>query len=160
MSEPLRGVGLTAVWVAMLRAAESERADRLIDDQLARVFVEAAMPDGSAPWGAWPPGSSEFLAIRARFYDDRLLEACAAGVRQVGQLAAGLDTRAFRLHWPDGVRLFELDLPELFAFKEKVLTGQGARARCERVTVGSTFAVSGRSPCVEPDSTRLCGPRG
>lgn len=136
MSEPLRGVGLTAVWVAMLRATESERADRLIDDRFARAFVEAAMPDRSAPWGAWPPGASEFLAIRARYYDDRVLEACAAGVRQVVQLAAGLDTRAFRLSWPDRVRLFELDLPELFAFKEKVLTDREALARCDRVTVG------------------------
>ena len=41
MSEPLRGVGLTAVWVAMLRATESERADRLIDDRFARAFVDA-----------------------------------------------------------------------------------------------------------------------
>jgi methyltransferase (TIGR00027 family) len=46
--------------------------------------------------------------------------------------AAGLDSRAFRLDWPDNVRLFELDLPDLFAFKEPVVASAGAVARCRR----------------------------
>lgn len=71
--------------------------------------------------------------IRTRFFDDYLLAACAAGCRQAVLLAAGLDTRAFRLAWPPGVRLFELDLPEVLAFKERVLAGQGAVPRCERI---------------------------
>ncbi len=50
-------------------------------------------------------------------------------------LAAGLDCRAFRLDWPGGVRMFEVDLPEMFAFKEPVLSSLGAVARCGRVVV-------------------------
>jgi methyltransferase (TIGR00027 family) len=50
-------------------------------------------------------------------------------------LAAGLDTRAFRLAWPPGVRLFELDLPEVLAFKQRVLAREGAVPRCERTVL-------------------------
>ena len=136
MAAELPNVGRTAVWVAMLRAAEDMRADRLFDDQLASAFVAAAVPPGAREMSAGPPGASEFLAIRTRFYDDHLLGSSAAGVRQVVLLAAGLDSRAFRLDWPANVRLFELDLPELFAFKEAVLAEHGARAGCQRITVG------------------------
>jgi methyltransferase (TIGR00027 family) len=77
------------------------------------------------------------IVIRTRFYDDYLATACAGGCRQVVILAAGLDTRAFRLDWPSDVRVFEVDLPAVLAFKEAVLVQQGAEPRCVRVTVGA-----------------------
>src|SRR6266508_3496513 len=86
---------------------------------------------------AAPPGTSEFLGIGTRFFDDQARAACTAGVRQVVLLAAGLDCRAFRLDWPAGVRLFELDLPEVFAFKERVLASVRAAPRCARVLVAA-----------------------
>jgi methyltransferase (TIGR00027 family) len=129
MGEELSGVSRTAVWMAELRATE----DELFHDPLARSFVSAAATPVSP--ATVPPGTKEFLAIRTRFYDDWVRDACAAGVRQVVLLAAGLDSRAFRLDWPDGVRLFELDLPELFGFKEPVLAAGPAVAGCERVVV-------------------------
>src|SRR5215207_3609579 len=135
--EALPGVSRTAVWVAGLRAAESKRADRLFDDELAEVFVSAAGSGVAPDMSAMPPGSSEFLAIRTRFFDDQALAACAAGIRQVVLLAAGLDCRAFRLDWPAGVRLYELDLAETFAFKEPVLASAGVVARCTRVVVAA-----------------------
>jgi methyltransferase (TIGR00027 family) len=134
MGQELRGIGRTALWVAMMRAAESDRPDRMFDDWLAGLFVAAARPTSSGDVEV-PPGASEFLAIRTRFYDDHLLDACAAGVRQVVLLAAGLDSRAFRLGWPAGVRLFELDLPEVFGFKDAVLAEHGAVPACARVPV-------------------------
>ncbi len=110
-------MGKTALGVALRRAQESRRPDRLFDDSYAEAFVAAApgtFPEDHA-------ASSELVSlgvlfsfhavIRTRFFDDYLLAACAAGCRQVVLLAAGLDTRAFRLPWPPGVRLFELDLP-------------------------------------------------
>lgn len=133
--EALPGVGRTAVWVAGMRAAEDARADRLFDDAFAGAFVSAAGGGVAPRAAAGPPGTSEFLAIRTRFFDDQARAACAGGIRQVVLLAAGLDCRAFRLDWPDGVRLFELDLPEMFAFKEPVLVSVGAVARCRRVVV-------------------------
>jgi methyltransferase (TIGR00027 family) len=74
--------------------------------------------------------------IRTRFYDDFLMDACARGCRQVILMAAGLDSRAYRLPWPDGVRLLELDLPTVLAFKDRVLAAAGAAARCQRSTIG------------------------
>jgi methyltransferase (TIGR00027 family) len=130
----LPGVSRTAVWVAGMRASESARVDRLFDDQFAGVFVSAAGDEVTEAVAA-PPGTSEFLAIRTRFFDDQARAACTAGVRQVVLLAAGLDCRAFGLDWPAGVRLFEVDLPEVFVFKEPVLTSVGAVARCVRGVV-------------------------
>jgi methyltransferase (TIGR00027 family) len=139
----LDGVSETALGAAEMRAEESRRPDRLCDDPHAAAFVAAAptlFPD--LPSLADDPQLSalkdEFvagIAIRTRFYDDYLLAACAAGCRQVVILAAGLDARAFRLDWPAGTRLFELDLPNLFAFKETVLAQQHATTKCARTVV-------------------------
>ena len=125
-------VSRTAVMTAALRAAETARPDRLFDDPLASAFVAAVRAAGE-PVVQQPPGASEFAAIRTRFFDDAALTACAGGIRQVVLLAAGFDSRAFRLAWPNGVRLFELDLPATFALKEPVL--DGVAARCTRTVV-------------------------
>jgi methyltransferase (TIGR00027 family) len=146
-AEPLRGVGKTALGVAMVRARESRRDDRLFDDPYAQAFVDAVP-------GAFPeePKTGEELAalgpmaslgaafyvhsvIRTRFFDDCLTAATTAGCSQVVLLAAGLDTRAFRLPWPQRTRVFEVDLPGVLAFKDSVLTAQGAVPRCARTTV-------------------------
>ncbi|HEX6675015.1 MAG TPA: SAM-dependent methyltransferase [Actinomycetes bacterium] len=133
----------TALAVARVRAEESRRPDRLFDDPYAEAFL-AAVPgagDGRQAAAAERGSLAAFLrfhtVIRTRFYDDYLLGACAGGLRQVVLPAAGLDTRAFRLAWPDGVRLFELDLPQVLDFKRRVLAGQGAEPRCDRTAVAA-----------------------
>lgn len=143
----LRGVEQTAIWVAMVRAQESTREDRLFDDPYASAFVAAApvefpeAPSGEAEHAALGPlaslGTRFYVSgvIRTRFFDDYLMAAAAAGCRQVVLLAAGLDTRAFRLAWPEGTRLFEIDLPDVIEFKNSVLASRAARPRCERITV-------------------------
>jgi methyltransferase (TIGR00027 family) len=150
---PPQGVGKTAIGVARVRAQESQREDRLFDDPYAQAFVDAApgafrdeikaaeqeARERQAGGRAASPSVSSLGAafyshavIRTRFYDDFL---AAADCRQVVLLAAGLDTRAFRLAWPTGTRVFELDLPEVLAFKDAVLAAGGAEPGCERVTV-------------------------
>ena len=141
------GVGLTALNVARARAVESRRVDRLFDDPWAQAFVtaagsiEAQSPEPMAlPTAAGAPIQlasmlDEYVPIRTRFFDDCLRDACAADCRQVALVAAGLDTRAFRLAWPPGVRLFELDLPEVFRFKEGVLSAHHATPACLRTVV-------------------------
>jgi methyltransferase (TIGR00027 family) len=150
---PPEGVGKTAIGVARVRAQESQREDRLFDDPYAQAFVGAApgafrdeikaaeqeARERQAGGRAASPSLSSLGAafyshavIRTRFYDGFL---AAAGCRQVVLLAAGLDTRAFRLAWPRGTRVFELDLPEVLAFKDAVLAAGGAGPGCERVTV-------------------------
>ena len=153
-AEPLRGVGATALGVAIVRARESQREDRLFDDPYAQAFVDAApgaFPEERRVGEAEEAGDGEqadrpglralgaaFAAhavIRTRFYDNWLTGAVGGGCGQVVLLAAGLDARAFRLDWPAGVRVFEVDLPDVLAFKEGVLGGCGAVPRCDRVTV-------------------------
>jgi methyltransferase (TIGR00027 family) len=77
------------------------------------------------------------VAIRTRFLDDYLLAATAAGCRQVVLLAAGMDTRAYRLGWPAGTRLFEIDQPDVLAFKNAVLNSRGAVPRCDRAALAA-----------------------
>lgn len=139
-----QGVGRTAIGVALVRAEESRRPDRLFDDPYAEAFVAAAphaLPtehEASHDLAAWGAEWAVHATIRTRFFDDYLLAAGAAGCRQVVLLAAGLDTRALRLDWPEGTRVFELDLPDMLTFKERVLADHPSRpaaAPCERTTV-------------------------
>ncbi|HEY1704704.1 MAG TPA: SAM-dependent methyltransferase [Trebonia sp.] len=144
--EPLAEVSRTALGTAALRAHESRRADRLFDDPYAEAFDDTALgvsspldgPDGSsAGRRELSPMEQEFygpIVTRTRFFDDYLTRA-AGGCAQVVLLAAGLDTRAFRLTWPAGTRMFELDFPGVLAFKDTVLGSAGAVPRCQRTTV-------------------------
>ncbi|MFF7636765.1 SAM-dependent methyltransferase [Kitasatospora sp. NPDC008050] len=133
------GVGRTAIGVARARARESARPDRLFEDPYAAAFVAAA-PDGppTVPRTEVSPARvalARHLVIRTRFFDDYLTAATRAGCTQVVVPAAGLDTRAFRLDWPAGTRVFELDTPAVLGFKERVLAEQGAQAPVPRTTL-------------------------
>jgi methyltransferase (TIGR00027 family) len=133
----LTGVGTTALGVTHFRAMEDERHDRLFADPLARAFLDA---DDGAPidemvTGLAEAGLAPHIVVRARFFDDAALAASRLGCRQVVLLGAGLDTRAFRLAWPRGVRVFEVDLPGVLAFKERVLAARRAVPTAERVVV-------------------------
>ncbi|PKW19258.1 SAM-dependent methyltransferase [Saccharopolyspora spinosa] len=132
------GVGITALMVAATRALETERADRLIDDPYAAVLARAAGPavptkatDFAAAW----QDTIDYIGLRSRLFDEWFEQSCAAGVRQGVILAAGLDTRAFRLPWPPGFRLFEIDQPKVLAYKDEVLADHGARPGCDRHAV-------------------------
>jgi methyltransferase (TIGR00027 family) len=146
-SEPKRGprgIGKTAVGVALARAEETRRRDRLFNDPYAEAFAADA-PDAFGEVREVSPeqaaiGAAFFFhaIIRTRFFDDYLLEATTGPCKQVVLLAVGLDTRAFRLPWPEGVRLFEVDLPDVLAFKERILQRQGAVKGCEeRIVVAA-----------------------
>ncbi|MET9629517.1 SAM-dependent methyltransferase [Lentzea sp. NPDC006480] len=126
----MQAVSRTALWVASMRATEAARPDRLHDDPLAAAVVASAAASAQSIPPA-PPGAAEFMAIRTRFYDDFL----AAAPLQIVVLAAGLDARAFRLPWPSGTRVFELDLPELLAFKAELIAATSLVAACTRVVV-------------------------
>ncbi|WP_059013442.1 SAM-dependent methyltransferase [Streptomyces specialis] len=145
--ESLAGVGTTAIGVALIRARETGREDRLYADPFAQAFADAARDAFLDP--SAPPGSADTWAtvgrlvdvfyegrsVATRFFDDYLLDAVATGCEQVVILGAGLDTRAFRLAWPKAVDLFEVDLPEMFSFKEEILGTRDAAPACRRVVV-------------------------
>ena len=114
----------------------------MFDDPYAAAFVAAAGPPGVGEHPDDTEAASpqrQALAfqviVRTRYYDDYLKSAVADGCRQVVLLAAGLDTRAFRLPWPAGTTVFEADLPDLLAVKERVLADAGAQPQSERVVV-------------------------
>ena len=147
----------TSRWMAAARARESERADRLFCDPLAAAL---AGPEGFA-WlermeaAARSDGPGLYPVIRTRFFDDFLLDSCRRlGVRQVVLAAAGLDTRAFRLRWPSGTRLYEMDLPEVLNTKEDVIDRAGAQPSCERLTVRVDLSMA-----TWPEALLACGYR-
>ncbi|MBS4728329.1 class I SAM-dependent methyltransferase [Mycobacterium sp. SM1] len=136
-------VGLTALNVAAARALEAQKPDPLAVDPYAELFCRAVggdwadVLDGKAP--GHPLKTSDFgehfvnyQGARTRFFDDYFRRAVQAGVRQVVILAAGLDSRAYRLSWPDETTIFELDRPGVLDFKRRVLTGHGAQPRAQR----------------------------
>lgn len=121
------GVWATAVGVARVRALETERENALFRDPLAQAFAAAG-----GLWPSSPPrpdgeaarlrrlAVSFSIVIRTRFLDDLLRQASASGVRQVVLLGAGMDSRAFRMDWPEGTRLFEVDTAAPLDFKGSV----------------------------------------
>ncbi|MCT9089784.1 class I SAM-dependent methyltransferase [Streptomyces sp. ASQP_92] len=153
----------TAVGVARVRALETERKDALFRDPLAQAFAAAGGLWPSSPHVSDDEGArrrrlavSFSIVIRTRFLDDLLRQACASGVRQVVLLGAGMDSRAFRMDWPEGTRLFEVDTAAPLDFKAAVLRQEGAVARCERIPVAvdlredwpAALAAAGHDPAL------------
>ncbi len=133
-------VSTTAVGVAMIRAVESTRPDPLFVDRLAPDFVAASgwtPPDPTPEQRVRLDSLVAWIRVRTRFLDEVVVDVCGRGCRQVVILAAGLDARAFRLDLTPDVRLFELDLPEIVAFKEAVLDAHGHLASCTRVALST-----------------------
>ena len=140
------GIGITALGVAAMRAIEGHHAEPLVRDPYAAAFVKAAadqlprpMPvtpeESAADPGSFWPGITHYIAVRSRFVDDFFAAAARAGLRQTVIVAAGFDTRPFRLDWMPGATVYEIDAPMILAFKDSVLTAQGAGPRCVRRTV-------------------------
>lgn len=135
-------VGSTALNVAAARALEGQKPDPLAVDPFAEVFCRAVgghwadVLDGKDPGhplkSEWGKHFINYQGARTRYFDDYFRRAGDAGVRQVVILAAGLDSRAYRLFWPDGTTVFELDRPQVLGFKREVLAGHGAQPRAER----------------------------
>lgn len=141
-ADPVTGaslVGWTARWTAAARARESERSDRLFADPLAQALAdeEALALVQDVNESSAGHGQLTYIAIRTRFFDDFLLNvAREMPARQVVMLAAGMDTRAFRLPWSAGTSVYELDQPDLLRLKEDILTREGVQPCCQRHTVG------------------------
>jgi methyltransferase (TIGR00027 family) len=144
----MTGVGLTSRWVAANRAIETETATPLYRDPFARALAGAPgfeMLEAMRPVMGMSgfAGPHPYLTIRTRFFDDALLSAIRArGISQVVLLAAGMDTRAFRLEWPRGVRVFEIDRDDVCEHKEAVLSSLRATVACHRRVVRHDLGVA------------------
>lgn len=136
-------VGSTAVLVAAARAAETDRPDPLIQDPYAKLLVSGS---GTGMWdslfdtavtsrlGELDPEVAgiythmgNYQAVRTHFFDAYFAAAVAAGIRQVVILASGLDSRAYRLEWPTGTAVFEIDQPKVLEYKAGTLAKNGVQ---------------------------------
>ena len=143
-------VGATATMVAAARAVATEDANPIINDPFAAALVRAVgidfftrVVDGQVtPADVGETGNAELqtetdsLAVRTRFFDEFFLNAAAAGIGQAVILAAGLDARAYRLAWPPGTVVYEVDQPKVVEFKTATMARLGAEPTTERRTVG------------------------
>ncbi|UKY53218.1 class I SAM-dependent methyltransferase [Streptomyces inhibens] len=143
MTEALDAVERTALLTAALRAAETRRADRLYEDPYAARLVGDSGPGLLAEVRAatFPPhrartlpSTPDYNAIRTRFFDEYLQRAAREPeMHQIVLAPAGMDSRAYRLPWPEGTRYFEVDRPAVLAFKKERLGD--ARPQVEHHTV-------------------------
>src|ERR1700751_2863079 len=139
------GVGVTATFGAVARAVATKKG--LMKDAFAEPLVNAAGVDyftrmvdneRSSADGFDPvtTGLIDILAAHTRFLDEFLADAGRAGIRQVVILSSGLDPRPYRLWWPQGTTLYEIDRPQVLDFKSEVLHGLGAALTANRRSVG------------------------
>ncbi|MET9608891.1 SAM-dependent methyltransferase [Streptomyces sp. NPDC006512] len=130
----MEAVSRTAQWTAAARALETDREDRLFADPYARTVADTIGFELLERYAG--AGTVPFLAIRTTYLDRAIVRAVEEhGIRQVVFLAAGMDTRFYRLPWPDGVTVYELDRPALLDAKADMLAGEPAPAGRTRVTV-------------------------
>lgn len=140
-------VGATATMVAAARALASREPNPLIQDPYAEPLVRAVgidfftkLVDGELATDAADDGGAAkvlttIMAVRTRFFDDFFIEATESGIRQAVILASGLDSRAYRLPWPDGTTVYELDQPQVIEAKSATMADLGAVPTCERRVV-------------------------
>lgn len=127
-------VGSTALFVAAARALEAQKSEPLALDPYAEVFCRSAggawadVLDGDGGEDVGRLRSEDFgrhfvsfQAARTKYFDAYFTAAADAGIRQIVLLAAGLDSRAHRLPWPDGTVVYELDQPKVLEFKHSAL---------------------------------------
>ncbi len=141
-------VGSTAVMVAASRAAETEREDPLIRDPYARLLVSGAgtgiwesmlaadfvgkVADADPEAAAIFEHMNSYQAVRTHFFDGFFAAAGEAGIRQVVILASGLDSRAYRLAWPSGTTVYEIDQPKVLQYKAARLAEHGVEPAATR----------------------------
>jgi methyltransferase (TIGR00027 family) len=141
-------VGSTAVMVAAARAVETDRPNPLIRDPYAKLLVTEA---GAGVWESMLDDAlvekvqsfdveaaaifqhmRSYQAVRTHFFDAHFAGAGAAGIRQMVILASGLDSRAYRLDWPAGTTVYEIDQPKVLAYKSETLASHGATPSADR----------------------------
>ncbi|HKI42719.1 MAG TPA: class I SAM-dependent methyltransferase [Mycobacterium sp.] len=166
-------VGATATMVAAQRALSTDH--KLIDDPYAAPLVRAVgidvyvrLVNGEIPVGEEsefdPERMARGMACRTRFYDQFFLAATRGGVGQAVILASGLDARAYRLPWPAGTVVYEVDMPDVIEFKILTLGELGAEPTAERRTVAvdlrDDWATALRSAGFDPQAATAWSAEG
>jgi methyltransferase (TIGR00027 family) len=157
-------VGATATMVAAARAMATTAEDALINDPFAEPLVRAVGVDffTRLVTGELRPDDldndsesvgmqrmTDNMAVRTKFFDEFFLAATEAGIHQAVILASGLDSRAYRLAWPAGTTVYEIDQPDVIAFKSRTLAGLGAEPTATRRTVAMDLRYDWPSALIE-----------
>ena len=157
-------VGATATMVAAARAMATTADNALINDPFAEPLVRAVGVDffTRLVTGELRPEDldsdsetvgmqrmTENMAVRTKFFDEFFLTATQAGIRQAVILASGLDSRAYRLAWPAGTTVYEIDQPDVIEFKTKTLAELGAEPTAKRRTVAMDLRYDWPSALIE-----------
>jgi methyltransferase (TIGR00027 family) len=145
-------VGATATMVAAARAMATKAERPLINDPFAEPLVRAVGIDLFARLasGELTPADlddngdassgrmrrmTDNMAVRTKFFDEFFIDATQAGIRQAVILASGLDARVYRLPWPAGTTVYEIDQPQVIEFKSRTLAALGAQPTADRRAV-------------------------
>jgi methyltransferase (TIGR00027 family) len=157
-------VGATATMVAAARAMASTADDALINDPFAEPLVRAVGVDfftrlvtgelrpedlDSDSESVGMQRMTDNMAVRTKFFDEFFLSATEGGIRQAVILASGLDSRAYRLAWPAGTTVYEIDQPDVIEFKTRTLAELGAEPTAERRTVAMDLRYDWPSALIE-----------
>jgi methyltransferase (TIGR00027 family) len=157
-------VGATATMVAAARAMASKADDALIDDPFAEPLVLAVGVDfftrlvtgelrpedlDSDSESVGMQRMTDNMAVRTKFFDEFFLTSAGGGIRQAVILASGLDSRAYRLAWPAGTTVYEIDQPDVIEFKTRNLAELGAEPTAERRTVAMDLRYDWPSALIE-----------
>jgi len=157
-------VGATATMVAAARAMATTADNALINDPFAEPLVRAVGVDfftrlvtgelrpedlDSDSESVGMQRMTDNMAVRTKFFDEFFLTATQAGIRQAVILASGLDSRAYRLAWPSGTTVYEIDQPDVIEFKTKTLAELGAEPTAKRRTVAMDLRYDWPSALIE-----------
>jgi len=157
-------VGATATMVAAAREMASTAEDALIDDPFADPLVRAVGVDfftrlvtgelrpedlDSDSESVGMQRMTDNMAVRTKFFDEFFLSATEGGIRQAVILASGLDSRAYRLTWPAGTTVYEIDQPDVIEFKTRTLAELGAEPTAKRRTVAMDLRYDWPSALIE-----------
>ena len=157
-------VGATATMVAAARAMATTADNALINDPFAEPLVRAVGVDfftrlvtgelrpedlDSDSESVGMQRMTDNMAVRTKFFDEFFLTATQAGIRQAVILASGLDSRAYRLAWPAGTTVYEIDQPDVIEFKTKTLAELGAEPTAKRRTVAMDLRYDWPSALIE-----------
>jgi methyltransferase (TIGR00027 family) len=136
-------VGYTALLVAGWRAVHAAGPYPLAADHDAKLFIAASGDPYLTGLLADPPTAEDatvfprLYGVQTRFFDEFFSSAVDQGVRQAVIVAAGLDSRAYRLSWPAGTTVFEVDQPKVLGFKARVLATHAAQPNARRREVAA-----------------------
>src|SRR5579863_9119746 len=139
----IRGISDTARWVAYFRARETQRPDALFHDPYAErmagergIHIANTLPQGNKQEWAW--------VARTYLFDSFLASEIEDGADVVVNLAAGLDTRPYRMKLPQTLYWLEVDLPDIISYKQEMLAQEEPKCRLERISLDLSDTVARR----------------